>query len=497
MSKARRFGLFELKLDPQNPTRYQVDGAFEAMRSTVLSVNWQDERGATLSATRTLYRTRFGPVLDLGDRAPAFGWNRAHALAIRDINADNFRLYRNFMDWGRARSLDDFIAIQRRDAAMPWVNTAAIGRGDGRVWYSEIGAVPNVPDAWRASCASPLSQAFAVADALTPVLDGSRSSCDWPSNPRAAQAGALPASAMPTLLREDYVANMNDSHWLVNVRQPLQGHPLVMGAEQQSLSLRGQLGHQMALSLLKPDRGPRTAQALSRRLMRQALLPRAHSAERFKRLLLDQVCQPPTAQTLVAACRILRRWPDTAQAHDRGALLWDAFWARLEGSIPADEFYRRPFSARAPLDTPGLPNAGDPRVAQALSETVADFARRGWALDAPVGQQRHVAYQGGTLPLYGGCHEAGYFVIACKEADESSMGLQVQANSYLQLVYFGPQGVQAHTLLAHGQLESALTEQGPGSGPVARYARQEWLRFPFREADIARDPAFTRRVLHP
>ncbi|CAH0352363.1 penicillin acylase family protein [Aquabacterium sp. CECT 9606] len=497
VSRARRFGLFELKLDPQNPTRYEVDGAFEPMRPTVLTVTWQDERGATLSASRTLYRTRFGPVLDLGDRAPAFGWSHARALAIRDINADNFRIYRNFMDWGRARSLDDFIAIQRRDAAMPWVNTAAIGRGDGRVWYSEIGAVPHVLDAWRAGCASPLSQAFGAADMLTPVLDGRRSSCDWPSDPGATQAGALPASAMPTLLREDYVANMNDSHWLVNARQPLEGYPLVMGAERQALSLRGQLGHEMALSLLKPDGGPRSAQALGRRLMRQALVPRAHSAERFKRPLLEQVCQAPTAPNLVVACGTLRRWPDTAQAHDRGALLWDAFWARLEDSIPADEFYRRPFSAKAPLDTPGLPNAGDPRVARALSDTVADFARRGWPLDAPVVEQRHVDARGGTLPLYGGCHEAGYFVIACKEPGALSMGPQVQANSYLQVVHFGPRGVHAHTLLAHGQQESALTPQGAGAGPVARYARQAWLRFPFREADIARDPAFTREVLRP
>jgi acyl-homoserine-lactone acylase len=77
------------------------------------------------------------------------------------------------------------------------------------------------------------------------------------------------------------------------------------------------------------------------------------------------------------------------------------------------------------------------------------------------------------------------------------MGPQVQANSYLQVVYFGPRGVHAHTMLAHGQQESALTPQGAGAGPVARYARQAWLRFPFREADIARDPAFTREVLRP
>ena len=38
---------------------------------------------------------------------------------------------------------------------------------------------------------------------------------------------------------------------------------------------------------------------------------------------------------------------------------------------------------------------------------------------------------------------------------------------------------------------------GPGSGPVARYARKDWLAFPFREDDILRDPHLSTSVLRP
>ena len=36
---------------------------------------------------------------------------------IRDINAENFRTFRNWLGWAQAKSLDEFIAIQRRSGA--------------------------------------------------------------------------------------------------------------------------------------------------------------------------------------------------------------------------------------------------------------------------------------------------------------------------------------------------------------------------------------------
>ncbi|UKI07940.1 MULTISPECIES: hypothetical protein [Variovorax] len=63
-------------------------------------------------------------------------------------------------------------------------------------------------------------------------------------------------------------------------------------------------------------------------------------------------------------------------------------------------------------------------------------------------------------------------------------------------MYFDRRGVQARTLLAHGERETAVTG-GSGLGPVARYARKDWLRFPFREEDIARDPQLRRVTVRP
>jgi len=487
VSEARRFGLFDLALDPADPTRHLVDGVSVPMEARRVTVPL---RGRTVS--RTFYRSRFGPVIDLGGQHPAFGWGRQHAVAIRDVNAENFRIFRNFFAWNQAASLDEFIAIQRREAAVPWVNTAAIARGDGRAWYADIGAVPNVPDTLRAGCTTPLGRAFAALDAATPFLDGSRAACDWVTDPEAVQPGAMPARSMPGLLREDYVANMNGSYWLGNVHAPMTGFPAVMGGEREPLSLRSRLGHRMAIDLA--EAGSPSSRLLSERLMHDALAPRAHSAELFKPALLETVCAAPAGET-AAACRVLRAWPDRADAVDRGTLLWDAFWTRLD-DLPDGVPYRVPFAADAPLDTPRDPDGADPAVRRALLAAARDLRRRGWPLDAAPRGRLYARSGGEHVSLYGGCHAVGYFVIACNRDGSRVIEPWSHANSYLQVVRFGPDGPEAHTLLSHGERDTAV-DGGAGSAPVKRYAQKAWLRFPFDEASIVADPQLTRRTLPP
>lgn len=507
VSAARRFGMFDLTLDPADPTRYLVDGRSEPMRAQSLAVAVRRADGTVDLVHRTLYRTRFGPVVDLGARHAALGWSARKAIAIRDINADNPRIFRNFFRWDQARSLDEFIRIQREELAMPWVNTAAIGRGDGRAWYADIGAVPGVPDDLRAACATPLSKAFAALDPATPMLDGSRSACEWQSAKGAVQAGTLAADRMPGLLREDYVANMNDSFWLTNPAQPLTGFASVLGAEGRALSMRGREGLRIAGELAAA--GETSSRGLAQRVMHKTLEARSYTADRFKSALLDAVCAPgqvelpaeesvSKARTRVdvqPACQVLRRWSNRADATDRGALLWDAFWSRVL-KIPAKELYTQPFSATTPLITPSGIHAADPRVARALAAAVEDMARKGWALETPLGERRFVRSEGREVPLSGGCDGEGYFAIACANEGDYTMGDRSHGNTYLQVVYFDRRDVQAHTLLAHGERETAV-RNGKGMAPVARYARKDWLRFPFREEDIARDPLLSRKALRP
>lgn len=498
VSRARRFGLFELTLDPSDSRRYLVDGVSETMRTHTVSVDVQAKDGTAQSVSRTLYTTRYGPVLDLGRRHESLGWSDQRVLTIRDVNAENYRTFRNFLEWGKANSLEEFIRIQRQETSMPWVNTVAIGRNDGRVWYADVGAIPNAPDSLRKTCLTPAGETFAQLDPSIPVLDGSRAVCNWLEGKSSVQTGAMPPDDQPQLLREDYVANMNDSHWLTNVNEPLTGFASLFGGEGQALGLRGRLGHQIAIELLQERSS--SSESLSRRVMQEVLNPRVLTADQFKPILLDQACSHSAVKAqegwnLDRACQTLRAWGNTAEVGDRGAILWEAFWSELK-KLTSDGLFQVSFSSEAPLSTPAFPSPGPDNARRALTNALAYLSKQGISVDAAYGDIRHVNSGGRRWAMYGGCAEVGSFVVNCPRGESQVIGPDAISNSYLQVVRFGVNGVDAHTLLAHGQDELAVAN-GRGSAPVVRYARKAWLAFPFSVEDIQRDPELVRSVLQP
>ena len=507
VSEARRFGLFDLTLS--GATSYRVDQQVEAMQTRTVTVPLRAADGKGRSVNRTLYFSRFGPVVDLGARAPQLAWSEQKALAMRDINGENFRAFRTFFYWSQARSLDEFVAIQKREASIPWVNTIAIGRDDARVWYGDIGAVPNAPDDLRARCATPVSTAFAGLDASTPVLDGSRGECNWLNDSSAAQAGAMPAARLPGLFRSDYVANMNDSYWLTNPAQPLEGYARLLGGEREEPSLRSKAGHRIAASLLA--RAPLAPADVMHSLGEQGLDARSLAAQQYKQPLLQAICQrgevevtrdTETRKTfdtvrkvpLAEACAVLRAWPDSANAQDRGALLWEQFWARVE-RIPDEERFSVPFDPARPLETPAQIRADDARMAQSLGAAVLAMQAAGQPLDAPLGRDLFAGEGKDHVALYGGCHQGGYFTVACRPLGSKGLTEDFIGNSYLQLVRFNERGAVAETLLAHGQSETGLDNVTRNAG-LQDYAAKRWRTFPFHDAEV-RAATVSRTVLTP
>jgi acyl-homoserine-lactone acylase len=496
VSSARRFGIFRLTLDPADPTRYLVDGQSEAMTPVPLTVRARRADGTYESVSRTLYKTRFGPVVDLSAMAQGLGWTAQTAFAIADVNVDNTRAFQNFFAWNQARSLADFMAIQKRYAGMPWVNTFAIGRDDVRVWFADIGPIPNVPDALAQSCTPPAGRAFAARAPGVPFLDGSKSACAWRVDATSAQPGALPLEQLPSAVRGDYVGNFNDSYWLTNANAPMSGYPRIAGAARVEQSLRTRYGHLLAARLQR-ERGGVTREALE-----SAVLETHSMSERlFRRPLLDAVCTVNEAGgPLHEACEVLRKWNGTADIDARGANLWDEFWQRAMQIAP-ERLYESGFDPNKPLATPGGFNIDNPAVVQDLRQALGGAALalklNGFALDSRRGDILYTTRNGARVPLYGGCDEAGYFTIVCARRPLDPKGYPMdssgQGDSYVQVVTFGENGVEADTMLSHSESDDPAS---PHSGDATRaFAAKRWARFPFTEQSIDSDPAVTRVVV--
>ncbi|WP_377155961.1 penicillin acylase family protein [Roseateles sp. UC29_93] len=517
VSTARRYGLFQLTLTSGDPTSYQRDGAPVKMTARAITVQVKQGDGSIAPVSRTLYESQYGPIVNLGALNAALGWNTNTVFAIRDINGDNFRVFRVWLRWSQAKTLDELAAIQREESSIPWVNTVAVARGSGQAWYADIGAMPNVSASQLGSCATALTTALSAALPRTPVLDGSKSSCDWQNDPDSKQPGALGPARMPSLLRDDYVLNSNDSYWLANTAAPLTGYPDILGpAGTTSISFRTRLAHLLAQGRLAGTDGYGGNKATSETVRAMVLNSRTLTSELFRDQAVAMFCAPPTAFTVggdpatgetfsparnvdpTEACAALQAWDGKALLASRGAHLWDEFWTRAS-RIPEASLFAVPFSSADPLHTPrDLNVAVKTTLQQAFGAAILRVQASGFALNATRGETLFATRGSEKIPLFGGCGQPqGYYTVACalSRLDQGGYDLNTatSANSYMQVVRFPGEGVEAYTFLTFSQSDD------PASAHYSDYTRAysagQWQKVPFSEADIAKDTAFTTKTI--
>ncbi|MEA3194942.1 MAG: acyl-homoserine-lactone acylase, partial [Betaproteobacteria bacterium] len=240
VSTARRFTPYQVAPAPGDPHSYIVDGKVEAMTPTTVTIDVKQPDGSITQESRTLYDTRWGPMLTSILGLPIFPWTPVAAFSLGDANAANFRYLNHFFFTNQAQSVKQLDRIERKYEGIPWVNTIAAD-STGTAYYADIGAMPNVSNEKIAACNVTVGT---VVDAAlrVQVLDGGRSACAWDTDPDAVAPGIFGPSHMPSLFRDDYVTNSNDSYWLSNPEQPLEGFSRVIGDERTARALRTRLG---------------------------------------------------------------------------------------------------------------------------------------------------------------------------------------------------------------------------------------------------------------
>lgn len=466
VTEARHFTLFQLALDPEDPTRYLVDGEPIEMTARDISVPMPD--GAP-PVVRTVYSTVYGPMVTMPQVGLA--WTDEMAFAMRDANSGNQRALGTWVRIAQASNVDDVRAAVTETLGIPWVNTIVADRY-GSALHADVTSVPNVSTEQVAACATPFS---ALAASRLTLLDGSRSECNWTIAEGTPVPGLMPASDQAIQQRRDSVTNSNDSYWLSNASAPHPQLSPILGAYGEPVTLRTRGNFQETDAMLAI--GPMTherAQAL-------AFSNRSLAAEMAVDPLLSICDGEPAA---APACGVLAGWDRRFDNDSRGAFLFTAFWDKVRRR---PGLWTTPFDAADPVNTPrDLDTQGEAgtELLAALVSAANEVEEAGIALDAPWGEVQVAPRNGERIGIHGGPGDAGILNVQYAAPIESGI-MPVHGTSYIQIVGFDEDGPVADAILSYSQSTNPASPHY--ADQTKAYSAKDWNRLPFSPEEIEAD----------
>jgi acyl-homoserine-lactone acylase len=483
-SHAQRGTIYALKLVPGHPTSYLVGGKAEPMTQRKVTVTVRNPGGTLSTVTKTLYGSRYGPVV-------ATGWTKTTAFALADANADNVRSLNEFLAMGRSQSLAQLRRAENAYQGLPWMYTLATSSG-GTVYFADASVAPHVSDAEAKRCAAgpPQPPGGPV------ILDGSATSCGWGSDPDAIERGIFGPSHHPQLTRADYVANSNNSPWLANPHTRITGYPAAIYDTRQELELRPRLSLNMIAERLAGTDGLGPAGFTLPTLQATMLGNRNYGADLARHAVVAMCRAHPvlTASNskqvdVRAACAVLAAWNGRANTGSRGEVLWRQAYGSLNYAPP--NWWRVPFSPAHPLTTPRGLNTGNAGVQHALADAVQFLRAHHIPLALALGSTQHYA----SVPLPG-CTEGEGCFDRVEGTGAPGSGVNITADngsSFIMATELTPHGPRTRTILTYS--ESANPDSPHFSDQTALFSRKQWVTERFTQAQISADPRLQVTIL--
>jgi acyl-homoserine-lactone acylase len=487
VSTAYRFTPYEYKIIG-NPTTYLTDQGPKELQRRTVTITVRRADGSLGKRTEDLYRTPQGYVLH--DPATLQLWTPVSFFALRDANAEHLRTVDTFLQMGKARTVRDLLRKQDTAGGMPWVNTTAADR-NGDVVYADHSVVPHVSNDKVDRCATPTGRVLFTLAGL-PGLDGTRatSDCNWGTDADASRPGIFGPKNLPAAFRKDWVANANDSYWLPNPKQRLEGFARIIGCEECERTLRTRMVYRYVLDRLARDKV--TPRAL-RGFQHQNRIMGAVLARRDDDLV--DVCEAADGG---ASCDVLKKWDGRSNRDSVGTHIFQEFMLRaLEANTPIWEV---PFDASDPVGTPRDLNENNPEVVQAMSDALAFLADEGIAPATPWGRLQVAGDEGApAIGLGGGDGFVGNANVLSSRTPAANKDRLVPVSygsSHIQAVSFLDAGrVLARTILTYSQSTDPTSRWS--ADQTRLFAQQKWVSFPFTRAEIRADRVSRRTVSAP
>lgn len=470
-SMPMRYTLSRLKLG-RTPTSYIVDGSERKMTRRTVEVSVPVAGGGLEKRRHDFWETPEGlMVVD-----PTFQWTEDTGYAMHDVGY-TFRWLSQQLRLNQAKSAADLSESGKNFMAIGWRNLSAAD-DQGNVFYGDRTAVPAVSDALLAKCGIENLSSKVL------VLDGQRSACGWETIPGAPVAGIFSADQLPQLHRRDYIIQSNDTHWLNNAREPLEGFPRIMGAERTPRDLRtrnallkvetrlagtdGFPGNRFTLNLLKTI----------------TMNNRVYSAD----IWLDdfaQFCRSQTEERILFACHALATWDRTENIDSPGALLWRLFATELERIDPEGELFTTPFDVKRPVVTPSGLKTSDPRVRKALDRAMAQLDSAGIPHDATLRNYQYAVKGSDHIPISGGEAPGQYNIVYNDWVDGKGYPPISGGPTFVMWMQFTPEGPVGESILAYSQ--SPNSESPFYADQTRMWSEMRTKKMLFSEADILAD----------
>ena len=524
VSTAKRFTLYQLSLVNGNPLKYKYEtspGVIEERDIEIVPITIKMPNDQTL--TRNIYVSQYGPMINVNAINSALpNWGDASkgnlAYTIRDAASENPRALNQWRSMNKATSVEDLVLRMKKILGLGFINTIATDR-NGKALYADISTVPNVTKTKLETCgatAGPFLAALIASD--LPALNGSKAACEWGNDADSPQPGIFGGSNLPFLIRNDYVANSNDSFWLSNPNEPLtEFSPLLrrrlmpfLGpnpVDGVPLLMRSRMGLvQIANRLSNRDKLGGNTFNLDN--MQEVVYGnRSYVAE----LVLDEVLADCRVKPMLPsssgatingtqACNVLSRWDRRNNLDSKGAHVFREFWSNVKFDETTDTAFSVKFDVNNPVNTPrGLIINESTRTA--LGDSIKFFQDNNIALDASLADLQYVVDAGKNnekIAMHGGLGREGVFNVAQSRGrdiirngvktstttnPDGTYGPIINGPTYMQTVTFDSNGPVVEALLAFSQ--AGDTTRPFHRDQTRRYSAKDWIRLPFSTNEVA------------
>jgi acyl-homoserine-lactone acylase len=307
-------------------------------------------------------------------------------------------------------------------------------------------------------------------------------------------------------MRSDYVTNSNNSYWLSNPKQPLEGFDRIIGDERTARSLRTRIG--LIMTQARVDGSDKLGPpGFTRKDMQNMVFSNRQYAAQLVRKDLVEMCRSfggsaPTSSggtvPVGRACDVLAAWGNRENLRSRGAILFRRFWehatANPASPAPGPSPWRNPFDPADPVRTPNGLNTDSPQVRNALGDALNDLAAANIPIDAPLGNHQFTLRNGVKIPIHGGPGTDGDFnAINVRWGGSKGVLPPEHGSSYVQVVTWGAgRCPDARTILTYSQ---STNPGSPFFGDQTRlFSRKKWVVDLFCHAAVVRGTKTITRV---